>query len=258
MRNLCATVVLSFCAVVGQAQQAPSDMALLSKARAAYDAPLTRNLESFDCAIEFSWKQHFAESFRVGDEGTDEELETYFQPIRNRVTVSRDVVFVSSNLTDAAINKLPNGGMAEYLLKHAVQKALSTWRPAGMNTVLPQRGAPVHFETSASGYKLSFKESTLEVEMLLAPDMRLESATVKTPQPQRLETEFTPGPQGFLLTSWTTGEGGQFQPGNRLIFTYTYQTVRGFQLPELVSATRESHHEVWHIKLTNCTVKTGK
>lgn len=94
--------------------------------------------------------------------------------------------------------------------------------------------------------------------MLLAPDMRLESATVKTPQPQRLETEFTPGPQGFLLTSWTTGEGGQFQAGNRLIFTYTYQTVRGFQLPELVSATRESHHEVWHFKLTNCTVKTGK
>ena len=59
-----------------------------------------RNLQSFDCAVDFSWKQHFTETTRVGDEGTDEELEKLFQPIRNRVTVTRQNVTVSSGLTD--------------------------------------------------------------------------------------------------------------------------------------------------------------
>jgi hypothetical protein len=55
--------------------------------------------------------------------GTDEELEKIFQPIRNRVAVTRQNVTVSSGLTDA-IGKLPHGGMAEFLLEHAVQKSL--------------------------------------------------------------------------------------------------------------------------------------
>jgi succinate dehydrogenase/fumarate reductase flavoprotein subunit len=29
--------------------------------------------------VDFSWKEHFTETTRVGDEGTDEELETIFQ-----------------------------------------------------------------------------------------------------------------------------------------------------------------------------------
>jgi len=36
---------------------------------------------------------------RVGDEGTDEELEKIFQPIRNRVRVTEQKVTISSGLT---------------------------------------------------------------------------------------------------------------------------------------------------------------
>jgi len=52
------------------------------------------------------------------------------------------------------------------------------------------------------------------------------------------------------------GEDGNWEPGNRLIFSYTYQTVDGVQLPEHVVVVRESHHEVWHYSLSGCTVKT--
>jgi hypothetical protein len=51
------------------------------------------------------------------------------------------------------------------------------------------------------------------------------------------------------------GEDGNFVPGNRLIYTFTYQTVDGMQLPEHVVVTRESHHEVWRYTLTDCKVK---
>jgi hypothetical protein len=240
------------------AQVSKTGEALLNEVRGKYDAPFTRNLESFDCAVDFSWKDHFTETTRVGDEGSDEELETIFQPIRNRVAVSRQSVTVSSGLSDDAIQKLPHGGMAEFLLEHAVKKSLSSWLPASMNAMLPAAATPVSFERSPSGYKLVFKMQASDVEMVLGPDMRLQSATLKAPQPDHFETSFVLGPQGFLLTSWTMGEDGTPAPGHRLIFTYTYQTVDGFQLPEHVAIIRESHHEVWRYRLSGCGVKTGK
>ena len=51
------------------------------------------------------------------------------------------------------------------------------------------------------------------------------------------------------------GEDGNSEPGNRLIFTYSYQTVDGVNLPEHVTVIIESHHEVWRYTLSNCIVK---
>jgi hypothetical protein len=253
-----ASIVFCFCAVLCHAQATKTDQALLNEARDKYDAPFNRNLQSFDCAVDFSWKEHFKETFRVGDEGTDEELEKIFQPIRNRVVVTRQSVTVSSGMTDDAVDKLPHGGMAEGLLEHAVQKSLYNWLPASTNVLLPAPATPVHFEPSSSGYKLAFKMQTSDIEMVLDPDMRLQSAALKAPQSDHFETSFASGPQGFLLTSWIMGEDGNSERGHRLIYTYTYQTVDGVQLPEHVAVVRESHHEVWRYSLSGCTVKTTK
>jgi hypothetical protein len=253
-----APIVFCFCAMLCHAQATKTDQALLSHAREKYDAPFNRNLQSFDCAVDFSWKEHFTETTRVGDEGTDEELEKIFQPIRNRVTVTRQSVIVSPGMTDDAVDKLPHGGMAEGLLEHAVQKSLYNWLPASTNVLLPNPATPVSFEQSPSGYKLVFKMRTSDVEMVFGPDMRLQSATLKAPQSGHFETSFAFGPQGFLLISWTMGEHGNSEPGHRLTFTYTYQTVDGVELPEHVAVIRESHHEVWRYRLSNCIVKTSK
>ena len=251
-----ALIVFCSCAIICEAQATKTDQALLSELREKYDAPFNRNLESFDCAVDFSWKEHFKETTRIGDEGTDEELENIFQPIRNRVAVTRQDVTVSSGLTDDAEARLPHGGMAEGLLKHAVQKSLYSWLPASTNTILPNPGTPVSFQQSQSGYKLAFKMQTSEVEMVLGPDMRLQSAALKAPQSEHFETSFVSGPQGFLLTAWTMSEDGNSERGHRLIFTYTYQTVDGVKLPEHVAVFRESHHEVWRYTLSDCSVKT--
>ena len=253
-----SSIVFCFCAMFCHAQAIKTDQALLSQVREKYDAPFDRNLQSFDCAVDFSWKEHFTETTRVGDEGTDEELETIFQPIRNRVTVTRQNVTVSSGLTDEEIGKLPHGGMAEFLLEHAVQKSLYNWLAASTNSILPAPDTPVSFKQSPSGYKLTFEMQNYDVEMVLAPDMRLQSATAKGPQSDHFETVFAPGQHGFLLTSWTMTEDGNSGPGHRLIFTYTYQTVNGVQLPEQVAVIRESHHEVWRYRLSDCSVKTTK
>jgi hypothetical protein len=253
-----ASIVFCFYAMLCYGQATRTDQALLSQAREKYDAPFNRNLQSFNCAVDFSWKEHFTETARVGDEGTDEELEKIFQPIRNRVVATRQNVTVSSGLTDDAIGKLPHGGMAEFLLEHAVQKSLYIWLPASTNTILPDPATPVSFEQSSSGYKLAFKMQSSDVEMVLTPDMRLQGATLKAPQADHFETEFASGQHGFLLTSWIMGENGNSKQGHRLIFTYTYQTVDGVELPEHVAVIRESHHEVWRYRLRDCIVKTSK
>ncbi len=254
MRVFCGLMVVCWAGLcLGQTSE--KDQALLSQVRGKYDAPFNRELQSFDCAVGFSWKEHFKETTRVGDEGTDEELETLFQPIRNRVEVTRSRVTVTSGLSDEAMNKLPYGGMAEGLLEHAVEKSLYNWLAAGTNAILPDAKTPVSLQQSATGYRLAFKMQDVDVQMNLAPDMRLLDAVAKTPQPDRFETSFDTGPQGFVLRSWTVDEDGNVEPGHRLIFSYSYQMVDGVQVPEQVVVMRESHHEVWRYKLNDCKVK---
>ncbi len=258
MRFFYPILALSIFAGFCNAQTASNDATFLKQARAKYDAPFARNLQSFSCAVEFNWKQHFTEAVRVGDEGTDEEIAKLIQPISTRVTVTRQNAAVSSGMTEDEEHKLPHGGMAEGLLKHAVQFSLNNWLGASNNALLPPENTPVHIEPSASGYTLEFKVQTFDVEMMFAHDMSLWSEAAKGSASDRRETDFRSGPQGFLMTSYRLGEDGDFKPGNRIILTYTYQSVGGFQLPEQVSINRESHHEVWHYKLSGCTVETTK
>ena len=258
MRFFYSMLAFSLCAALCHAQTAVSDTTVLKQTRAKYDAPFERNLQSFSCAVKFNWKQHFTEVVRLGDEGTDEEIAKFIQPINNRVTVTRRNAAVSSGMTDGEEKKLPHGGMAEGLLEHAVQFSLNSWLVAGNNAMLPPGSTTVHVEPSASGYKLEFKVQTFDVEMMFAHNMSLQSEAAKGSTSDRRETDFHPGPQGFLMTSYSLGEDRDFRPGNRIILTYTYQSVGGFQLPEDVSIARESHHEVWHYKLTGCTVQKTK
>jgi hypothetical protein len=258
MRIVSSILAFSVCAVLCHAQATTDDATLLKQARSKYDAPFERNLKSFDCAVDFNWKKHWTETTRVGDEGTDDEIEKLIRPIRNRVAVTREDAVVASGMTEEQEHKLPRGGMAEGLLKHAVRFSLRTWLVASNNSLLPATGTPVHFESSASGHKLDFKIQTFDVAMRLTPDMGLQSMAANGSDSDRQEFEFNRGPQGFLLKSWTMGEDGNFKAGNRLIFNYTYQTVGEFQVPAQMVVNRESHHEVWRYTLTDCKVTTGK
>ncbi len=258
MRLFYSTLVLGLCPAFCSAQTAVNDGTVLNQIRAKYDAPFERNLQSFSCNVEFNWKQHFTEVVRLGDEGTDEEIAKLIQPITTRVIVTRRSATVSSGMTDDEERKLPHGGMAEGLLKHAVQYSLNNWLAASGIALLPPPGTPVHVEPSASGYMLGLKIQTFDVEMLFTRELGLQREGVKGSPSDSRETEFRPGPQGFLLTSFSQGEDGDYRPGKKVILTYTYQNVGGFQLPEQVAINRESHHENWHYKLTHCSVQTAQ
>ncbi len=256
MRIQSATLALCLSAALCSAQSTSDDATLLQQVRSKYDTPFERNLKSFDCKVAFDWKKHWTETYRLGDEGTDEEIEKFVQHLPNRVTVTRDDAIMSSGMTEEQQHNMPHGGMAEGLLQHAVRFSLRTWLVASNNALLPATGTPVHFDSSTSGYKLQLKMQTFDVVMLLTHDMRLQSMAAKQAPADHQDLEFNPGPHGFLLGSWTMREDGNFRSGNRLIFSYTYQTVGGFQVPAQMVVNRESHHEIWRFQLTDCSVKT--
>ena len=258
MRTLRVSIAVCSCAILCHAQSTETDQQLLSRARAKYDAPFSRSLQSFDCKIDFDWKKHWQETYRVGDEGTDDEIKKFVEPIPNRVTVTRDDAIVSSGMTEEQEHKLPRGGMAEGLLKHAVRYSLRNWLVASNNALLPSPDTPVRFESSTSGYTINLKIQTFDVAMSLTREMSLQSMAVKGSDGDRQEFEFNPGPQGFLVSSWIMGEDGNFKNGNRLIFNYIYQTVDGFQIPAQGVINRESHHEVWRYSLSDCKVVADK
>jgi len=208
--------------------------------------------------VEFDWKRHFTEVVRLGDEGTDEEIAKFVQPLRNRVTVTRQGALVSAGIPKEEVDKLPHSGMAEGLLEHAVQFSLNNWLSANGSALLPPENTPVQVVSAPSGYKLNLKIQTFDVEMVFTSDMRLRSEGVKGSVSDTRETDFRAGSQGFLLASFRQGEDGDFKPGNRIVLDYSYQKVGGFQLPEEVAINRESHHEKWHYKLADCTVQTAK
>lgn len=258
MRFFYAALVFCCSTALCSAQTAVNDATFLKQARAKYDVPFEKGLQSFSCGVEFNWKNHFTEAVRVGDEGTDEDIARFIQPIHTRVTVTRQNAVPSAGMSDDEVKKLPRGGMAEGLLEHAVQFSLNNWLSAHGTALLPPEDAPVHVESSATGYNLHLKIQTFDVEMLFTPDMRLQSEGVKGSPSDSREMSFEKGPHGFLLSAFKQGEDGNFKVGNRIVMTYTYQTVGGFQLPEYVAIDRESHHEIWHYKLTDCTVQTAK
>ena len=110
MRLFFSTLALSLCSAYCHAQTAVNDAPALNQIRAKYDAPFERNLQFFSCAVDFDWKQHFTEVVRLGDEGTDEEIVRFIQPLSTRVTVSRQNTAVSSGMTEDEERKLPHGG----------------------------------------------------------------------------------------------------------------------------------------------------
>jgi hypothetical protein len=72
----------------------------------------------------------------------------------------------------------------------------------------------------------------------------------------RFNTEFTTGPDGYLLQSIKTGDTTETAVNGDASFAFTYQTVQGFELPSLVTI-RPSTTEPWHYALTDCKTVTG-
>jgi len=256
MRHIIFAVVL--CCSTGSAVAQPdalSNEALLSKTRALYDAPFERNLVSFDCAVQFNWSQHFIDSLGAVPPGAGPTLQQ-LQGISHRVFVDDSHVVVSSQPEQPDLTGLEHAADLERIFKGMVPSGLGMWMPFSTNVILPTGSTRFSFEKIDPGYKLSMNGIGVAATLLLTNDLRITSFVSQLPQTIRATTEFTQGPNGFLLSSITTGPTTDPAARGDATFSYTYQTVKGFQLPSLVTMNL-SPSEIWRYTLTDCKVTAG-
>jgi hypothetical protein len=250
MRYPFSALVILSCLCASAVPQSPeSDDQLMAKARAAYDAPFTRNLAAFDCAVQFDWKQHFAEMFGTLPPAAAPMAEK-LQTVNHRVNMDHTQAIVSS------VPKQPDFSGAEHVAQleqleqvfiAMVSSGLNAWMPSSTNVVLPVGKTQYAFEKLPSGYKLTMKGENVAGTLLLEPDLRVTSGVMQLPQPLQFWTNFEAGPQGFALASVKTVAAGD------VTFAYTYQSVDGIQIPDMVTVTPATTGK-WHYRLTDCKV----
>lgn len=227
----------------------------MAKARAAYDAPFTRNLAAFDCAVQFDWKQHFAEMFRTLPPGALPTAEA-LQTVSHRLNVDHTHATITSNPKRPDFSRTQHATQLEQLeqvLIAMVSSGLNAWLPSSTIVVLPVGDAQYEIEKLPSGYKLKMNGENVSGTLLLNVDLRVTSGVMQLPQPMRFSTDFERGPNGFVLTSVTTGQTTDTMSGGDATFAYTYQTVDEIQIPDTVTVTPATTSK-WHYRLTDCKV----
>jgi hypothetical protein len=137
-----------------------------------------------------------------------------------------------------------------------VSGGLNAWLPFSTNAILPVEPIRFNFQKVDTGYKFVMDGSSVAGTLLLKEDMRVTSGVTQLPQPMRFATEFTIGPDGFLLGSVKTGDTTDTAINKEATFDFTYETVQGFQLPSRVTV-RPSTSEAWHYALTDCKAMRG-
>jgi hypothetical protein len=238
-------------------QQSASDEALLAKARALYDAPFAQGLISFDCAVQFDWKQHFVDAQHLLDPtkavtpaaiSAAERLQT----VPHRVFVDRSGAVVSAIPKAPDLTGIAHATELEQALQAIVKGGLDIWTPFSANIILPMGPTKYAFEKIDRGYKVVMTAENLSATVILNPELSLISGEVLRPQAYQFTTGFTSGPAGYLLQSVTT----EYPGGGRVTIDYTYQTLQGVQLPmDMVASPPTS--EPWRYSLSDCKVMKG-
>jgi hypothetical protein len=255
MRRLVLSIILfCFCAP-SFSQSMASDEELLAKTRALYDAPFTRELISFDCAVQFDWKKHFVDVLGTIPPVAIPVTER-LQTVQHRVFVDRSGAVVSAIPKAPDLTSVTHAAELEQGLSAIVSSGLNAWLPFSTNVILPVQPTKSSFQKIDQGYKLTMNGRGVAATLLLKTDMRVTSGVVQPPQPMRFTTEFIDGPNGYLLASVRTGSTTSTDTDGVATFSYTYQAVQGFQLPSLVTVTSSSS-EKWQYTLTDCKAMRG-
>jgi hypothetical protein len=254
MRRLIVLFVASVWSAFAVPQSPGADEALLARTRALYDAPFTRNLVSFDCAVQFDWKRHFVETLGSVPPAALPTVER-LQSVPHRVFIDRPGANVSAQPKTPDFADDQRAAQLEQALDAMVTQGLNAWLPFSTNVILPVVPTRYSFEKFGSGYKLTMNGPGVASTILLDAGLRVTSGVAQRPQDLRFTTQFIEGPDGYLLQSVRTGST-RGETNGEATFAYSYQTVEGFQLPSEVVVS-PSTTEPWRFSLVDCKVVQG-
>jgi hypothetical protein len=256
MRHLNLLLISLLACLPALSQSTDSNDAMLSKTRGLYDAPLTRQLVSFDCSVQFDWKRHFIDTLGTVPPAALPSLDR-LQSLPHRVFVDRSGAVVSEIPRATDLSGTPHAPDLEAALQAMVSSGLNAWLPFATNVILPVKPTTFTFQPVDTGLKVVMKGANISATLNLLPDMRITSVMSELPQPLHFATAFTTGPNGYLLQSVKTGSGAEAHTLWDAIFAYRYRNIQDFQLPVEVAVTQVATGEKWEYSLDDCKVVTG-
>lgn len=231
----------------------PSDAeVLLAKTKALYDTPFRSGLISFSCAIDFDFAEHLKRNF--GDAArTDSPIARLLEPLKYRVFVDHSGATLSVQPKLPDFSQSPIAARLEESNRSLMQTGLSNWVPYAYGEVLPIPPTKYQFERTANGYNLSMDGRGITGKLTLDHDLHLLSGTIDTSQHIEITTNFADAANGLVLaaSSTNTDHAGVAR------FTYTYQGVDGFQLPQHVEVASEQNKMRFKYTLTDCKTQHG-
>ena len=120
--------------------------------------------------------------------------------------------------------------------------------PYAYGEVLPIGSTNYQFEKTATGYNLSMDGQGITGKLILDNDLRLVSGIIDTTQHIEITSQFVNAPNGLVLaaSSTDTDHAGVAR------YTYAYQVVDGFQLPQRVGLKSEQNKMTLNYTLTDC------
>jgi len=233
--------------------KSPSDAeVLLAKTKALYDTPFRSGLISFTCAIDFDFAKYLKSNF--GDAArTDSPIAQLLEPVKYRVFVDHSGATISGQPKLPEFSQSPIAAQIEESNRSLMQTGLSNWVPYAYAEVFPIGPTSYQFEKTTTGYNLSMDGQGITGKLILDPDLHLREGVIETSQHIEITTKFVDAPNGLVLaaSSTDTDHAGVAR------FTYTYQVVDGFQLPQHVGVASEQNKMTLNYTLTNCKAQHG-
>ncbi|MFT4112931.1 hypothetical protein [Silvibacterium sp.] len=227
-----------------------ADVALLAKIRHDYDTPFKRNLASFNCSVEFDWKQHVIDVVGKVPEPLVPSIDA-LQKVKHRVSVDYSHAALTTLPGYPDLSGVAHGQDLEGSFTGIVTAGLNAWVPSAADLLLPSGPTHYSFTKLDSGYELAMSGPGVAAKLLLSDDLRMTNGVSQQPQPLRFNTSFTNGPEGFLLGSMQTSDTASM--GHDAEFDYSYADIEGFQLPTGVTV-KSATGETWHYSLRDCKV----
>jgi len=233
--------------------KSPSEAAaLLAKTEALYDTPFRAGLINFDCAVDFDFEQYLKSNFGEAAQ-TNSPIAQILKPIRYRVFVDHSGATVSAQPKLPDFSRLPLASQLEESNRNLMQMVLNNWVPYAYGEVLPLGPTNYQFEKTATGYNLSMDGQGITGKLILDHDLHLVSGILDTSQHIEITTKFVSAPNGVVLAASSTDTDHIGVAS----FTYTYQVVDGFQLPQRVGLTSEQNKMTLNYTLTDCKTQHG-
>jgi hypothetical protein len=225
---------------------------LLAKTKALYDTPFRSGLINFSCAIDFDFAQYLKSNFGEAAR-TDSPAALMLKPIKYRIFVDRSGASISAQPKLPDFSQLPLAAQLEESNRSLMQTGLNNWVPYAFGEVLPIGPTKYQFEKTETGYILSMDGQGITGKLILDQDLHLVSGIIDTSQHIEITTKFVRAPNGLVLaaSSTDTDHAGVAR------FTYTYQVVDGFQLPQHVGLTSEQNKMTLNFTLTDCKAQHG-